>query len=910
MATSQFMTVNRRIEDERRAKYCGTASIRVASLQFADPSQKRSLSSQSRQVDALKRVFRKEHGCRQEDSRHHVKAAISRQVLEAAAARASIPSGGLMADILPYPELEFPPEIKLECLDGHDRLAAADKVLQGSKKRWVVDLYLNNLSDELRLLLADGYDYQKKPDDGEIYIMIRQFQGVHGEENAFFENLWLARLAARENTQRLFDQLSKSRKYSAAFDALLDIPGLFGGFRLSVVHQLLGMKCDEANLFYLRHIHKWWYDVCDGEVATMRQITRETVEALQGMAPGACSTDRSLLLARLGSGSVFENFPAEKRQELWSRVCNASRRCLIPSLYTFFEDRKFLSDVADCIKNVLDVGRKDTIASRLEEIFSDTDQQSDSCIIQLSDTSFGSVAGNVETRLDLGIRQLWLAAFRNFRDLPAAKQKKDILAVSRTKADETVLYELASLASRLGFDSDKIQGILQKPMDREIAERALSTARKPGRYHYRDQEGCIQQIIAAFAAAVPVSESDEVVGGQGDIRERDQPPKRYGRPNTLDHDYDKALLFLPQMENEIDAERTEITSTFIRWSVYCAYFGTPPSIGSLLTTTVAVSNDVAMADDICSEGGQTRQPENSKEPIPVAEEDVMLALARQELELERARLQETQQQVRDQSLKLEQLQKEETSQQEKLDGINHQVRDQTHQIQDQNTRLEELRRDSILEREKLDRLKRMVELEQLKLNGMQKIVAQEQSERGELEEESVERNRERRLTAPVLREPMPEGPDPRDTEPQGALVRKQTNRGTRFDFAELLAHNPNEKRQHLTAETDEDGPSGRAMWRIDFINVETDASFTICDSVEVNHSDPSPVERMAVKYRRKGFYLFDKDRNQLNVKNCFRKVVENGSHTIVVQHKSQIGRESGRQEGTEDTQADKEMRDT
>lgn len=105
---------------------------------------------------------------------------------------------------------------------------------------------LLDLSKDLRLLLADGYDYQKKPDDGEFYITIRQFQGFHGEANPFFENLWLARLATSVNSRRLFNQLSKHKKFSAAFDAFLDIPGLFGGFRLSVIHQLLSMKCDEV----------------------------------------------------------------------------------------------------------------------------------------------------------------------------------------------------------------------------------------------------------------------------------------------------------------------------------------------------------------------------------------------------------------------------------------------------------------------------------------------------------------------------------------------------------------------------------------------------------------------------------------------------------------------------------------
>ncbi len=91
-------------------------------------------------------MFRQERGCRKEDSRHHVKGLVGQRDFEEAVARAAIPSGDLMKNTLPFPELEFPPDVKIECLDGHDRLAAADKVLQGSKKRWVVELYVDGKS--------------------------------------------------------------------------------------------------------------------------------------------------------------------------------------------------------------------------------------------------------------------------------------------------------------------------------------------------------------------------------------------------------------------------------------------------------------------------------------------------------------------------------------------------------------------------------------------------------------------------------------------------------------------------------------------------------------------------------------------------------------------------------------------
>ena len=37
---------------------------------------------------------------------------------------------------------------------------------------------------------------------------------------------------------------------TAAFDNLLDIPGLWDGMRLSTMHKIIGMKCDEVGFIH------------------------------------------------------------------------------------------------------------------------------------------------------------------------------------------------------------------------------------------------------------------------------------------------------------------------------------------------------------------------------------------------------------------------------------------------------------------------------------------------------------------------------------------------------------------------------------------------------------------------------------------------------------------------------------
>jgi hypothetical protein len=140
MTINTFLAVNCHIEEERRSKYCGTACIKVSSLQFCNESSR---NSPKDSAAALKRVFKEERGCRQLEARHHVKAIISPDTLEAALSRSGLSIESLLQDTLPYPQLELPDGFTVECIQGLDRLTAADQALHGGVKTWVVDLFLN-----------------------------------------------------------------------------------------------------------------------------------------------------------------------------------------------------------------------------------------------------------------------------------------------------------------------------------------------------------------------------------------------------------------------------------------------------------------------------------------------------------------------------------------------------------------------------------------------------------------------------------------------------------------------------------------------------------------------------------------------------------------------------------------------
>ncbi|RSL40409.1 hypothetical protein CEP54_016126 [Fusarium duplospermum] len=705
---------------------------------------------------------------------------------------------------------------------------AADEVFDGTNKRWIVDLYSDDLSDDLRTLFIEEYEYQKVPDDGEFYCKIRGYQGYNGEENPFFERIWLGRLSALSKNRRdLLDQLLRHKKFTDAFDALMAIPALFCGFRLTVVHQVISMRCEEPNLHYLKQILRIWSDICGGDPEAMRLVDRATIERVQGTAPGAFSTDHDDLLCDLKSGRIFGNFSEPQRGEIWPRVCAISRQCLIPSLFTFFEDRKFLSTAADCMRRLTHVSAKDTISSRLDEMFQDTNQQTDRCTVQISDTAYATITGDGATRFDLGCRQLWLAAFREFRELPADLKKKDVLAKARKKADETTLFEFASLAYRLGFESKEIGKVIRTSPDLEVARRTLLSARKPGKYRYPNFEHCIQQMIDIFATAQPIPATE--TSRNSEMNQCVEPPMRWGIPHDTDHDRDQAQLFLPNILMEFKTSQTRVTSFFIRRSVYLAYFGLPLSMAGFLTDDHELTHHfdlgvgLAYPAERAGHGSETQPNETAA-------------------------------------------------------------------VQEEQSRLDQLKELSNIEQAKLDHLRELIQeqqrhFEQLTLEA--ETLAQNQLVLRENEEDDEQPGGKEPVQSDVMDatretsqvQDLVMRPSERNASPPAKRVR----RITRFDFDRVQEGNPSDQ-DNTRGSTS----SRRQPIRIEFVTRQDTGQWAVSDTILIDPSDSSPVQRTAAKYLRKQFCLFDTHFNNLIPKTCFEKVTANGTNTILVVPISQV----------------------
>ncbi|KAL6229549.1 hypothetical protein BDW75DRAFT_249578 [Aspergillus navahoensis] len=538
MQRALFTEEELRLATERRLKYLGTAKVPINNIHF-DPPLPRDLDPKN--LNRLREVFRKNR-CRRLDIDNHVPAIVSHHDLNLALQTANVPRGSLLTnDPRHFPLLGFIPG-HLRALHGRHRVQAGAEMLPPADRWWTVDLYSDDLGEGLKTSLVEEYANQKKPTDGEIYRKIRQYEL---EDNEAFRQRWFVRLSP-SNQDRL-DQLDnrRNRRLRRAFDRLLAIPGLWlHGMRISMLHRLIATGCVEEILTYLDHIGDFWSSLVASGPSALKKIDADTVDSLQLLAPGKCRTDakkaRGLVL---GGQNPMQQFDG-----------------LIPSLYTFFEDFKYLESCSRCVKRLIGPSTN-SVWKSMSSIF--IPSEGGEGLVQTSESTFRSERASDAERLDKGYLQVWLYAMRHYPSMPPdPKNDDDLLAKPEWgKADDRVIYEMAELARRLGFDSPEIRALAGGSPDHQIARAALLQARKPGRFRYDPQQfdALVQRVVECFATAVP-EEPREICELLADCS-------------------DGPLLFLDRLHADVEVANT-ITTFFVRRCVYFAFFGKPARSGS------------------------------------------------------------------------------------------------------------------------------------------------------------------------------------------------------------------------------------------------------------------------------------------------------------------------------------------
>ncbi|KAH8689289.1 hypothetical protein BGW36DRAFT_401698 [Talaromyces proteolyticus] len=527
-----------RTDQERRAKYLGTAKVKINQILLP-------LEYDQDKVQGLRDLFYRQD-CDRLSPRNHVVAVVSKEKLLATCYNSHMNIEALINNRSDsYHQLDFPIG-QLECLQGQHRLRAGKEYLAPSDQWWTVNLYADDISDELRTELAEEYSNENAPSDGEIYRKIRQYQY---EASARFEKRWWDRLSPTK-MKRLRQLSQPEHAYiRSAFDALLPIPGLWKGLRIGNLSRVLALKCEEEIVHYLHFVKNFWSSLVHDDETQMNKIDSMTVERLQLLAPGISPGDRKVVQGLVLSGQVFDPYGI------------------------FFKDMSYLEACANCMKRLVVLPKPGfTIYSAMKASYQGEDDNV-SYVIQDSETSFRRCLGTVHDRRDFGYRQLWLFAMRHYPMMPKASESNDLLAAARYEdADERIIHNMAKLATRLGFASPLIDQILQQSPDRHLARAALLKAREPSCYRYETLEALVTRITKCFDEAVPVNSQPE----RHHFAPRTVPLRtRCGKPRLEDHEEEQSFLFLDQIHTEIAADNV-VSAFYVRQCVYFAFFGKTP----------------------------------------------------------------------------------------------------------------------------------------------------------------------------------------------------------------------------------------------------------------------------------------------------------------------------------------------
>lgn len=297
---------------------------------------------------------------------------------------------------------------------------------------------------------------------------------------------------------------------------------------------------------YLTHIKDVWSQLLRHNKEAMLMVDQATVKAVELMAPKSSKRDAQALHGQLVSGQIFSGFNLESREIIWSGLRTISG--LIPSLYTFFEDLKYLEACAGTMRHLVRPSPKQTLRSALNQIFFGNNQ----LVIQETHSTYSTQLVKSSKNWHFMYPQLWLYTMRDYPDLPAPRdvktKKKKLLAKARTpNASEAKLSDFAVLADRLRFKSDKISELMLRSSDREIARDALLRARNQDHYDYDDGDidSHVEQILGLFATAKPRNTEQLCPALVSDGLDAAGP--RCGFPDEEAHARDRRFLYISNL---------------------------------------------------------------------------------------------------------------------------------------------------------------------------------------------------------------------------------------------------------------------------------------------------------------------------------------------------------------------------
>jgi len=261
-------------------------------------------------------------------------------------------------------------------------------------------------------------------------------------------------------------------------------------------------------------------------------------------------------------------FPMITDPTLRSRILQRVREIpyIIPSLFTFFEDTKWLEPCAKILRSLLPPGCRESTRDAFFRAYNGSTTRR----IQQSPTKSSENKGSEAKNAELGYLQLWMFAWRQFPELSGFMPRKDI-GFPKPLAKTSNLqcrYRLAKLAAWLGFELNAISDLLSRDPDMEMACRFLGEAR-PIEFFAMPSDAR-HQAAQQICKVLNISWEPIVPQPQRALQSEIALDHRCGRPHEQSHNDSKSHFYFPNIYGD---NTKELSYLSINRDIFLAFFG-------------------------------------------------------------------------------------------------------------------------------------------------------------------------------------------------------------------------------------------------------------------------------------------------------------------------------------------------
>lgn len=424
---------------------------------------------------------------------------------------------------------------------------------------------LRDLSRECHLSLINQGTNERPPNQGEVFYHIIRNRLLRDTSS---EDFWWTRLQSsdqRKEAQRLLLR----GDFRLLVERLSGIPALFPDFRTGMIGTILRLKCDNEVIHGFKHILDFFTSLCGTDTDSRERLDHPTIKILEARCPALSKSDQKYLEPFVQRGEIFRHFCPSERDQMWRKLLNY--RALIPSFHTFFENLKYLSAIADCLKQLVMPEYRQTVANAFEAAFcgSLSDEHCE------TETSLEMISTVRRRRYRRAYREIVLHAMRELELLrPGSTLLEDHEERIPSPASSLAFYQFAAHANRLGFRSALVTKILATDTDVAAARQALLGGRAHASTLYTEEElqPYLNEMAALFARfrgpPCSVQEPEMLSSGPGERLYR-----RYGCPYTDAYMESSRSLSLDYVHQSDPDGFGEPTAFSIRRDIYLSFFG-------------------------------------------------------------------------------------------------------------------------------------------------------------------------------------------------------------------------------------------------------------------------------------------------------------------------------------------------